>query len=194
DPDHDERFDASRFPYSLRLGVRPRAGRGLRQRTGAGAADSALRGWCRGRQTTAPRFSPSRGRRCRPAARRRRRNRWARNHSRSPPAEIGAIGERIARRRRDRRWAWGSFTALNLRQMGAKVTLVDAYGPGNSRSTSGDESRGVRSSYGDRSESLELWMLWGRESMKRWKKFDAEWGRDCHLNMFLTTCDLIPIF
>ena len=33
---------------------------------------------------------------------------------------------------------------------GANVTLVDAYGPGNARSTSGDESRGVRSSYGDR--------------------------------------------
>src|SRR4051812_15014716 len=26
---------------------------------------------------------------------------------------------------------WGSFTALNLVQRGAKVTLVDAYGPGN---------------------------------------------------------------
>src|SRR5215471_18767951 len=45
---------------------------------------------------------------------------------------------------------WGSFTALNLRKMGANVTLVDAYGPGNARSTSGDETRGVRSSYGDR--------------------------------------------
>src|SRR5256885_7531361 len=46
--------------------------------------------------------------------------------------------------------AWGSFTALNLRRRGVKVTLVDAYGPGNARSTSGDETRGVRSSYGDR--------------------------------------------
>src|SRR4051812_6216720 len=27
--------------------------------------------------------------------------------------------------------AWGSFTALNLVKRGAKVTLVDAYGPGN---------------------------------------------------------------
>src|SRR3954470_14851696 len=34
---------------------------------------------------------------------------------------------------------WGSFTALNLRKKGFKVTLVDAYGPGNARSTSGDE-------------------------------------------------------
>src|SRR5947199_14998 len=39
---------------------------------------------------------------------------------------------------------WGSFTAYHLRKMGANVTLVDAYGPGNARSTSGDETRGVR--------------------------------------------------
>jgi glycine/D-amino acid oxidase-like deaminating enzyme len=87
--------------------------------------------------------------------------------------------------------AWGGWTSLYLRQMGAKVTMVDAYGPGNSRSTSGDESRGVRSSYGDRAESPELWMLWARESMNRWKQFDAEWGRDLRLNLFHTTGDLI---
>jgi len=87
--------------------------------------------------------------------------------------------------------AWGGWTSLYLRQMGAKVTLVDAYGPGNARSTSGDESRGVRSSYGDRSESPELWMLWARESMNRWKQFDAEWGHELRLNLFHTTGDLI---
>jgi len=87
--------------------------------------------------------------------------------------------------------AWGGWTSLFLRQMGAKVTMVDAYGPGNARSTSGDESRGVRSSYGDRAESPELWMLWAREAMNRWKQFDAEWGRDLRLNLFHTTGDLI---
>jgi len=87
--------------------------------------------------------------------------------------------------------AWGGWTSLRLREMGAKVTLVDAYGPGNARSTSGDESRGVRSSYGDRAESPELWMLWARESMNRWRQFDAEWGRDLRLNLFHTTGDLI---
>src|SRR2546423_11608048 len=50
--------------------------------------------------------------------------------------------------------AWGSWTALRLRQMGAKVTVVDSYGAGNSRSTSGDETRGVRSSYGDKPGQL----------------------------------------
>ncbi len=87
---------------------------------------------------------------------------------------------------------WGSFTAYHLLRMGAKVTLVDAYGPGNARSTSGDETRGVRSSYGDRTGALgELWMLWARESMKRWIAFDEEWGRDLRLNLFHVTGDLI---
>jgi glycine/D-amino acid oxidase-like deaminating enzyme len=87
---------------------------------------------------------------------------------------------------------WGSFTAYHLRKSGAKVTLVDAYGPGNGRSTSGDESRGVRSSYGDRTGTQgELWMLWAREAMKRWSAFDDEWGRDLRLNLFHVTGDLI---
>src|SRR5438270_1335105 len=76
--------------------------------------------------------------------------------------------------------------------MGATVTVVDAYGPGNSRSTSGDETRGVRSSYGDKAGQLgELWMLWARESMKRWRAFDDEWGKEFRLNLFHTTGDLI---
>src|ERR1041384_528435 len=80
---------------------------------------------------------------------------------------------------------WGSFTALNLRRMGANVTLVDAYGPGNARATSGDETRGVRSSYGDRPGAQgETWMLWARESMTKWKEFDAEWGKQLRLNLF----------
>ena len=88
--------------------------------------------------------------------------------------------------------AWGSFTALNLRKMGATVTLIDAYGPGNARSTSGDETRGVRSSYGDKTGQLgELWTLWAREAIKRWVAFDDEWGREFRLNLFHTTGDLI---
>ena len=88
--------------------------------------------------------------------------------------------------------AWGGWTAFNLRRMGAKVTIVDAYGAGNARSTSGDETRGVRSSYGDRPGELgEVWMLWAREAMKKWIQFDDEWGRDLRLNLFHVTGDLI---
>ena len=103
-------------------------------------------------------------------------------HSTKASPEIVIIGSGI----------WGSFTGYHLRKMGAKVTIVDAYGPGNGRSTSGDETRGVRSSYGDKTGSLgELWMLWAREAMKRWSAFDDEWGRDFRLNLFHTTGDLI---
>lgn len=112
----------------------------------------------------------------------------AKESTRGPAVRIGAspdvvvIGAGI----------WGSFTAYHLRRSGAKVTLVDPYGPGNGRSTSGDESRGVRSSYGDRPGAQgELWMLWARESMKRWIAFDDEWGRDLRLNLFHVTGDLI---
>src|SRR5438045_1252325 len=63
---------------------------------------------------------------------------------------------------------------------------------GNGRSTSGDETRGVRSSYGDRPGALgELWMLWAREAMTRWIAFDDEWGREMRLNLFHVTGDLI---
>lgn len=39
--------------------------------------------------------------------------------------------------------AFGGWTALHLRRAGAKVTLVDAWGPGNARASSGGETRVV---------------------------------------------------
>jgi sarcosine oxidase len=86
---------------------------------------------------------------------------------------------------------FGVWTAYYLATMGAKVTLLDAYGPGNSRATSGDETRGVRSSYGDRGIWAELWMSWANEAIDRWTKFDAEWGREMKVRLFFNTGDLI---
>jgi sarcosine oxidase len=86
--------------------------------------------------------------------------------------------------------SWGGWTAYELLRRGAKVTLIDAYGPGNSRSTSGDETRGVRSSYGNMAVG-ELWMRWAREAMTRWQAWDAEWSRDAQLNLFFKTGDVI---
>jgi monomeric sarcosine oxidase len=43
---------------------------------------------------------------------------------------------------------FGSWTAYQLRLAGASVLLVDAYGPGNSRASSGGESRIIRLGYG----------------------------------------------
>ncbi|MBI4545873.1 MAG: FAD-dependent oxidoreductase [Gemmatimonadetes bacterium] len=88
--------------------------------------------------------------------------------------------------------AWGGWTALHLRQMGAAVTLVDTWGPGNSRSTSGDETRGVRSSYGDRPEPFrELWTRWAAEAIARWEVWDETWRRSWDHRLFTRTGDLI---
>jgi len=86
--------------------------------------------------------------------------------------------------------AFGGWTAYNLRKMGARVTLVDTWGPGNSRSTSGDETRGVRTSYGDRPHG-ELWARWANEAIKRWKAWDEEHARTFQMRVFHPTGDLI---
>lgn len=85
---------------------------------------------------------------------------------------------------------FGGWTAYWARKLGASVVLVDAYGPGNSRSTSGDETRGVRTSYGDRPHG-EQWMHWASRSIQRWKAWDDEWGRDLKMRLFVTTGDFI---
>ena len=86
--------------------------------------------------------------------------------------------------------AFGGWTAYWARRMGASVVLIDAYGPGNSRSTSGDETRGVRTSYGDRPQG-EQWMQWASRAIQRWKAWDDEWGRDLKMRLFVTTGDFI---
>jgi glycine/D-amino acid oxidase-like deaminating enzyme len=68
--------------------------------------------------------------------------------------------------------AFGGWTALNLLRSGARVTLLDAWGPGNSRSSSGGESRVIRHSYNKAiyvdmvKRSLELW----HEASKQWDR------------------------
>ena len=85
---------------------------------------------------------------------------------------------------------WGSWTAYHLRQRGARVTMIDIYGPGNSRSTSGDETRGIRSSYGDRT-TVDLWTSWARSAIQRWKAFDDEYAADFGTKFFHQTGDVI---
>lgn len=69
--------------------------------------------------------------------------------------------------------AFGAWTALNLQRQGMQVTLLDQYGPGNSKAASGGETRGVRSSYGGRETGLQ-WAGWAIRSMQKWKEWDAE--------------------
>ena len=88
--------------------------------------------------------------------------------------------------------AWGGWTAFNLRRAGVKVTLVDQYGPANSRATSADETRGIRSSYGDRTDAIApLWTKWARTSIARWREFDAEWAPVFRTRFFMETGDVI---
>jgi glycine/D-amino acid oxidase-like deaminating enzyme len=65
--------------------------------------------------------------------------------------------------------AFGGWTALHLRRSGAEVTLVDAWGPGNARASSGGETRVIRTVYGGTrthvalaARSLEQWREWDR--------------------------------
>jgi len=44
--------------------------------------------------------------------------------------------------------AFGGWTALHLRRLGAQVTLIDAWGPGHARASSGGETRVIRAVYG----------------------------------------------
>ncbi len=83
--------------------------------------------------------------------------------------------------------AFGGWTALHLRRLGVSVTLIDAFGPGNSRATSGDETRGVRSSYGDNT----LWVRLANQAIGRWQAFDEEWSRPTKARLFYDTGDII---
>ncbi len=69
--------------------------------------------------------------------------------------------------------AFGAFSALSLLRRGARVTLLDAWGPGNSRASSGGETRVIRGVYGaDRiyvemvARAFDLW----RDNERRWKR------------------------
>ena len=67
----------------------------------------------------------------------------------------------------------GAWTAWHLRRAGLSVTLVDAFGAGHSRASSGGESRIIRMGYGDRA----LYSRWALESLPQWKQVLAEAGR-----------------
>jgi glycine/D-amino acid oxidase-like deaminating enzyme len=85
---------------------------------------------------------------------------------------------------------FGVWTALYLQRRGVQVLLVDQHGPGNSRATSGGETRGVRTSYGDRPHGP-LWARWADESIRRWKAWNEEVADDDIAPLFFTTGDLI---
>jgi len=58
----------------------------------------------------------------------------------------------------------GAWTALAARRHGWRTTLIDAFGAGHSRSTSGDETRIIRASHG----SDAFYARWSREALEAW--------------------------
>src|SRR4051794_13021465 len=68
--------------------------------------------------------------------------------------------------------AFGGWTALHLLRAGATVTLLDAWGPGNSRSSSGGETRIIRGTYGPNQPYTEM----AARSLRLWKDNQERWG------------------
>lgn len=69
---------------------------------------------------------------------------------------------------------FGAWTAHFLRQSGASVALLDAYGPANSRASSGGETRVIRMGYGPD----ELYTRWAMRSLPLWREFAARTGHE----------------
>ena len=69
--------------------------------------------------------------------------------------------------------AFGGWTALNLVQRGARVTLLDAWGPGNSRASSGGETRTIRATYGP---TPLLYVNMVARALRHWQEYEQRWN------------------
>ncbi|HKB71442.1 MAG TPA: FAD-dependent oxidoreductase [Thermoanaerobaculia bacterium] len=68
---------------------------------------------------------------------------------------------------------FGAWTAWSLRKKGRRVALIDAYGPGNARASSGGFTRVIRAGYGDQ----EIYTRWSMRSLELWKSLFGAFGR-----------------
>lgn len=73
----------------------------------------------------------------------------------------------------------GAWTALQAQRRGWHTTLIDAFGAGHSRATSGDETRIIRSSHG----ADPFYTRWSREAREAW----VELGRTSGEQFFVAT-------
>jgi glycine/D-amino acid oxidase-like deaminating enzyme len=73
--------------------------------------------------------------------------------------------------------AFGGWSALQLLQRGAKVTLLDAWGPGNSRASSGGETRTIRATYGP---ARLIYTQMVARALRLWQENEERW----HLKLF----------
>jgi len=68
---------------------------------------------------------------------------------------------------------FGAWTAWFLARKGRRVALLDAYGPGNARASSGGQTRVIRMGYGDQ----EIYTRWSLRSLGLWKSLLGPAGR-----------------
>ena len=66
--------------------------------------------------------------------------------------------------------AFGGWSALQLLRKGAEVTLLDAWGPGNSRASSGGETRIIRGTYG----TGRIYTQMAARALQLWRNFEKE--------------------
>src|SRR6266700_2304360 len=69
--------------------------------------------------------------------------------------------------------AFGGWSALHLVERGARVTLLDAWGPGNSRASSGGETRTIRATYGP-AHILYIKMM--ARALQLWQEYEQRWN------------------
>jgi glycine/D-amino acid oxidase-like deaminating enzyme len=69
--------------------------------------------------------------------------------------------------------AFGGWTALHLLRMGARVTLCDAWGAGNPRASSGDDTRVIRATYGPDRIYVDLTV----QSLPQWRALERASGQ-----------------
>ena len=72
--------------------------------------------------------------------------------------------------------AFGGWTAHHLLKKGYDVTLFDVFGPGNSRASSGGDSRVIRGIYGEDKIYVDL----VARSFKLWKRYQKQWQQSLY--------------
>ena len=72
--------------------------------------------------------------------------------------------------------AFGGWTAHHLLKKGYDVTLLDVFGPGNSRASSGGDSRVIRGIYGEDKIYVDL----VARSFKLWKRYQKQWQKSLY--------------
>jgi sarcosine oxidase len=83
--------------------------------------------------------------------------------SEGKPYDVAVVGAGV----------FGAWSAYRLRQAGRRGALLDAYGPGNARASSGGQTRVIRMGYGDQ----EIYTRWSMRSLELWKSLFGKAGR-----------------